>query len=74
MDDESYFTVDGNEWQQRSYYESKDRPATENVKFIRKTKFPAKVLLLLAVRESCISEPVFVKAGLAVDKEVYISK
>jgi hypothetical protein len=44
MDDESYFTVDGNEWQQQSYYESEDHPAIEDVKFIRKTKFPAKVL------------------------------
>jgi hypothetical protein len=45
MDDESYFTVDSNEWQQQSYYESEDYPATEDVKLIRKTKFPAKVLL-----------------------------
>jgi hypothetical protein len=37
MADESYFRVDGNEWQEKSYYESEDRPATENVKFIHKT-------------------------------------
>jgi hypothetical protein len=43
MDDESYFTVDGNEWQQQSYYESEEHPATEDIKFIRKTKFPAKI-------------------------------
>jgi hypothetical protein len=49
MDDKSYFTVDGNEWQQQSLYESEDHPVTENVKFIRKTKFSAKVLLWLAV-------------------------
>jgi hypothetical protein len=73
-DEESYFTVDGNEWQQKNYYESDDYPATEDVQFIRKTKFPAKVLLWLAVSESGISEPVFFKAGLAVTKEVYISK
>jgi hypothetical protein len=30
--------------------------------------------LWLAVRESGISEPVFFKAGLAVNKDVYISK
>jgi hypothetical protein len=48
--------------------------ATEDVKFIRKIKFLAKVLLLLAVSENGISEPVFSKAGLAVNKEVYISK
>jgi hypothetical protein len=55
MDDESYFTVDGNEWQQKSYYESEDHSAIEDVKFIRKTKFPAKVLLWLAVSESDLS-------------------
>jgi hypothetical protein len=43
MNDKSYFTVDGNKWQQQSYSESED--ATENVKFISKTNFPAKVLL-----------------------------
>jgi hypothetical protein len=74
MDDESYFMVDGSEWQQQSYYESEDHPATEDLKFIRKTKFPAKVLLWLVVTESGISEPVSFKAGLAVKKEVYISK
>jgi hypothetical protein len=52
MCDGFYFMVDGNEWQQQSYYESEDHPATEDVKFIRiKTKFPAQVLLWLAVRE-----------------------
>jgi hypothetical protein len=65
---------DGNEWQHHSYYESEDHPTTEDVKFICKTKFPAKVLLWLAVSESGISEQVFFKAGLAVNKEVYISK
>jgi hypothetical protein len=45
MDDESYFTVGGNELQQQSYYEADDLPAIDDVKFIRKTKFPAKDLL-----------------------------
>jgi hypothetical protein len=65
MDDESYFTVDGNEWHQQSYYESEDHPATEYVKFIHMTKFPTKDLLWLAVSESGISEPLFFKAGPA---------
>jgi hypothetical protein len=68
MVDESYFTVDGNECQQQSYYESKDHPATDDVKFIPKTKFPAKV------SESGIRDSIFFKASLAVNKEVYISK
>jgi hypothetical protein len=76
MDDDSYFTVDGNEWKQHSFYESVDHPdpATEDVNFIRNTKFPANVSLWLAFGKSGISEPVFFKAGLAVNKEVYISK
>jgi hypothetical protein len=43
MDEESYFTVEGNEWQQQSYYEYEDHPAIEKVKFIRKPKFKAMV-------------------------------
>jgi hypothetical protein len=74
MDDESYFTVDGNVWQHQSYCEFEDHPATEDVKFIRKTKFSAKVLLWLVVSESGLSKPVFLKAGLAINKEVFISK
>jgi hypothetical protein len=35
MDDESYFTVEENDWQQQSN-EAEDHPATEDVKFICK--------------------------------------
>jgi hypothetical protein len=73
IDDESYFTVDGNAWQQQSYNKSVDHPATEDVKFIRNTKFPAKVLLL-AVSESDISEPMFFKAGLVPVLHKFIQK
>jgi hypothetical protein len=38
MDDEFYFTVGGNEWQQQSYFDFKDHPATDDVNFIPKTK------------------------------------
>jgi hypothetical protein len=41
----SFFTVEGNELQQQSYYEFEDNPATEDVRFFRQTKFSAKVLL-----------------------------
>jgi hypothetical protein len=54
MFDESYFTVDSSEWQQQSYYETEDHPASEGVKFLRKSKFSAKVLLWLAVSENGI--------------------
>jgi hypothetical protein len=74
LDGESFFTVEDNEWQQQRYYEFEDHPAKEDVKFIRKTKFSAKVLLWLVVSESGLSKPVFLKAGLAINKEVFISK
>jgi transposase len=53
MDVESYFTVDGNDWQQQSYCESEseDHPATEDVKFI----ISVKVLLWLAVYQYFIN-------------------
>lgn len=74
MDDESYFTVEGNEWQPKYYFESSSRKAPEKAKFIRKTKFPGKVLLWLAISERGISEPVFFKGGLAVNAQVYNEK
>lgn len=71
MDDESYFTVEGNEWQTKHYYESSEHEAPERSKYIYKTKFPGKVLLWLAISENGISEPVFFKGGLAVNAQVY---
>ncbi len=61
MDDETYFTVEGNEWQPKYYYESPDHDALEKEKFIHKTKFPGKVILWLAISERGPSDPVFSK-------------
>lgn len=74
MDDESYFTVEGNEWQSKHYFESSTHKAPEKAKFIQKTKFPGKVLLWLAISENGVSEPVFFKGGLAVNAQVYNDK
>jgi phosphomevalonate kinase len=71
MDDESYFKVDGNEWQQQSYYESEAHPVTEDVNFIRKTKLPAKVLLWLAVSESGTSTHKFIQKHHKNEKIVF---
>lgn len=51
MDDESYFTLEGNEWQQKSYYESAEHPAPESIKLIKKSKFPRRILVWLALSE-----------------------
>jgi hypothetical protein len=57
--------VEGNEWQQQSFYESEDHPTTGDIKFIRKTNFSANVLLWLAVSEYGVYETVFFNSGLA---------
>jgi hypothetical protein len=68
-DEESYFTVDGNEWHQQTSLKITQQQVMSS------SKFPAKVLLWLRdVSESGISELVILKAGLAINKEVYISK
>jgi hypothetical protein len=46
-------------WRLLNYYVSEDHPAIEDVIFIRKTKFPSKVLFWLAVSEHGLSEPLF---------------
>jgi hypothetical protein len=71
IDEESYFTVEGNQWHQQSHYESDYHPATEDIQFIDKTEFSAKVLLWLPVSEYDVSEPVFFKSGLDVKMELY---
>jgi hypothetical protein len=44
------------------------------VKFLKKTKFPAKVLVWMVISENGVSEPVFFTKGLAVNKQVYIDR
>lgn len=61
MDDESYFKVEDIEWQPEHYFESSSHKAPQKANFIRKTKFPGKVLLWLAISERGISEPIFLK-------------
>jgi hypothetical protein len=43
MDDKLYFTLEGNEWQHKSYYESAEHPAPENVKLIKNSNLHGKV-------------------------------
>jgi len=72
-DDESYFTLDGNEWQWQHYFQG--RGEVENaVKYIEHSKFPKKVLLWLAISSEGMSEPVFFQSGLAVNSERYIAE
>lgn len=74
MDDESYFTVEGNEWCPKFYFKLPGVDVPDKVKYNTKTKFPGKVLLWMAISERGVSDPVFIKAGLAVNADVYIEK
>jgi hypothetical protein len=71
MDDESYFNLEGNEWQQKSYYESVEHNAPESVKVFKKYKFPGTVLVWLAISEKGMSDRLFINSGLAVNKNYH---
>lgn len=73
MDDESYFTLDGNEWQGKNYFEKSGNVVDVNVKYVEHTKFPKKVLLWVAISPRGISKPVFFESGLAVNVDRYIN-
>lgn len=74
MDDETYLTLDGNDWQGTSYFTSPTKEVSSEVKFISHTKFPKKVLLWLTISEKGMSKPLFFRSGLAVNGEIYSTK
>lgn len=74
MDDETYLTLDGNNWQGKGYFTSPTKEISSNVKYIAHTKFPKKVLLWLTISEKGMSRPVFFLSGTAVNGESYSTK
>jgi DNA-binding transcriptional regulator YhcF (GntR family) len=74
MDDESYFTINGNEWQGKNYGYQKGIEVGDEVKYISKEKYPKKVMVWLALSRCGISKPVFFRSGLAVNSEIYVQK
>lgn len=74
MDDESYFTINGNEWQGKNYGDQKGIEVSDEVKYISKEKYPKKVMVWLALSRYGISKPVFFRSGLAVSSEIYVQK
>ena len=74
MDDETFLTVDGNDWQGTSYFTFPTNQVSSEVKFISHTKFPKKVLLRLTISEKGMSKPLFFRSGLAVNGEIYSTK
>lgn len=71
MDDESYFTIDGNEWQENSYYDDGRVEINDETRYVSAAKYPQKVLVWLAISSKGMSKPLFLPRGLAVDKETY---
>ena len=45
MNDETYLTLDGNDWQGTSYFTFPTKEVSSEGKFISHTKFPKKLLL-----------------------------
>jgi hypothetical protein len=74
MDDESYFIINGNEWQGKNYGDQEGIEVSDEVKYISKEKYPEKVMVWLALSCCGISEPVFFRSGLAVGSEIYVQK
>lgn len=72
MDDETYFTMDGNEWQGMHYFDHQSIEIDPKVKHIEQCKFPKKVMLWVCISERGISEAQFFEAGLAVNSERYV--
>ncbi|XP_065077549.1 uncharacterized protein LOC135700820 [Ochlerotatus camptorhynchus] len=74
MDDETYLTLDGNDWQGTSYFTSSTKEVSSVVKLISHTQFPKKVLLWLTISEKGMPKPFFFRSGLAVNGEIYSTK
>lgn len=74
MDDESYFTLDGNEWQGEHYFENPNGLVDDKVKYVEHTKFPKKVMVWLTISPRGMSKPEFFVAGLALNADIYAER
>ena len=74
MDDEKYFTVDGSDTNYNNfYYTHPSLEVPENV-MLKKSKFPAKVMIWMAISVKGMSNIFVVKSGNAVNGSVYKDK
>ena len=75
MDDEKYFTVDGSDTNYNNYYYSHHLlEVPESVRFKETSKFPAKVMIWMAISVKGMSSIHVVKSGNAVNRCVYQDK
>jgi hypothetical protein len=72
---ESLFTVESNERQQQSYYESEDHPATEDVipNKHSQDQVSSECFVVAGCQWASVSESVFFTAGLTVNKKLSTS-
>ena len=74
MDDETYFSLkDNSSVANKGFYTSDRKNAPTEVRFIKKQKFPKKVLLWMAISSEGMSDPVFVEKS-AMNGELYEKK
>jgi hypothetical protein len=71
IDDESYITLDGNEWQSQDYYYHESSSTSDEVRNIAQQKFPEKVLMWLCISERRMSKLKFFKSGLGIKGDTY---
>ena len=75
MDDESYFTFDGcDQPANRGYYLGLNTKVDENIKYKRKEKFPAKLLVWCAISNKGSTGLYFLPKNGAINAETYINE
>ena len=75
MDDEKYFTLTNESVStNRGFYTSDPSTTPSDVKFKRTQKYPAKVLVWIAISEKGISKPFFAKQTQAINERTYLKK
>ncbi len=74
IDDESYFTLDGNEWQSQDYYYHESSSTSDEVRYIEQQKFTEKVLMWLCISKRGMSKPKFFKSGLGIKGDTYLTQ
>jgi hypothetical protein len=74
FDDECYFSLDGHDLATNSrYYCKKGEKASANIKFNRKSKFPKRYLVWLAISPKGISKSFFTPRNLSINSETYLN-
>ncbi|CAF3292173.1 unnamed protein product [Rotaria socialis] len=75
MNDEKYFTLTNESVStNRGFYTSDPSTTPSEVKFKRTQKYPAKILVWIAISEKGISKPFFAKQTQAINERTYLKK